>query len=112
MTFLLKRYAVKVRGFETVTFDAKTHGQARAAAYRAFCSYSDATNFKEFLRLIVSVTRDKKTPQKYGENIKVMGEPAYYVSHDGNYIQFVRPGSTTILNSHPLDVEFKEGKKP
>lgn len=105
-SFLLRRYAVSVRGFSPVVFDAKSHGQARAAAYRSFCSYSDATSFKEFLQLVSSVTRVREVPEKYGQRIRVMGQPAHYVSHDGQYVQFVRPNDTTILNSHPLDVEY------
>lgn len=102
--FLIKRYCVAVVGFPDVYFFARSPGQARAKAWNAYTHADDRCTFKRFLQ-ISRVTRHRRVPPGFGDEIMVGDEPAYRVSSDSQYVQFVRPGSDVILNSHPLDVK-------
>lgn len=93
----------------TVSFDDATHvwlarsrGKALVLCWESYRSYRDIS-FREFLRTARATTG--VAHERFGEAIQVGGKPAFLVSLDNQYIQFVRPGSDVILNSHPLDVD-------
>jgi len=106
--FLIKRYRVGVVGFTDTFWFAASPGKARAKAWDSY-RVCDDCSFKRFLQISV-VRRDLVVPTHFGKEIQVGGEKAYYVSENGQYIQFVRPGEEVILNSHPLDV-FRSWEK-
>lgn len=101
MTFLLKTYAIAVDGFAPSNYEAATPGQARSHAWQSYRSYRDIS-FREFLR--ISTIRRVDDPQGFGRPITVGGSPAHWVGWNGQYVRFVRPGSATIILSHPADV--------
>lgn len=101
MTFLIKRYDVKVTGFPSYPYDAPSAGVARSKAWDSYRSYSDIS-FKEFLK--ISTVRRGTEPEGYGRRIMVSGKLAYFVSSCGHATRFVLPGETTVFYSHPLDV--------
>jgi len=45
----LRAYAVKVDGYSTVQFEARSAAKARAMAYRAFCDAGGRWSFHNFL---------------------------------------------------------------
>lgn len=100
--FLLKRYDVTVRGFTVHHYDAHSPGAARVQAWHSYCSYRQVS-FKEFMTL--SVVRRGADLEGYGRPILVGGAEAFYVGQHGDYVRFVRPGETTVVHSHPLDVK-------
>ncbi len=92
----------------TNTWFARSRGKALSFCWEAYRSYRDIS-FKEFLRTARAV---KSLPHdRFGEKIRVQGRPAFLVSLNNQYIQFVRPGSDVILNSHPLDVVPPEARR-
>lgn len=108
--FILKAYKVTVEGFPPVQYYAKSHGKARAKAWRDFQSVCQDCTFKDFMSL-ASVSRSTFTPNNFGSEIKVGGNRAFYVKHaGGNSIAFVLPDSDNILLSHEIDVVWPEGK--
>lgn len=104
---IIKPWAVSFEG-QTNTYFAKSRGAALAACWRAYCSYRDIA-FREFLRTAAAL----RAPEwdRFGEKIKVGGKPAYLISLNSQYMQFVRPGSADIHNTHPLDVEPPEARR-
>lgn len=102
--FLIKRYCVSVVGFPDVFYYARSPGQARSKAWDAYLHADDRCTFKRFLQ-ISRVTRCLRVPPGFGDEIMVADERAYRIEFNGQYVQFVRPGSDVILNSHPLDVK-------
>lgn len=99
--FLLKRYDVSVSGFPPHGYDAPSPGAARVKAWHSYCSYRHVS-FKEFMQ--ISVVRRGKAPEGYGRKILVSGSEAFFVCNSGHEVRFVKPGETTVYNSHPMDV--------
>jgi len=103
MTFILKRYRVEVDGIEDVLITAKSPGQARSKAWQMWECDIGPLPFMDFLRRS-RVLRETPVGGHFGHAISVAGKLAFYVSFDGQYIQFVRPGCDVVLNAHPDDV--------
>ena len=105
---IVKPFYVSVRGYSGYSpIYAKSRGSALADAWR--CDAFNGITFGEFLK----VARCYRAPahDRFGEEIAVCGNPAYLVSYNRQYIQFVRPDSDVILNAHPLDVEPPEARR-
>jgi hypothetical protein len=104
---IVKPWRVSVSGYGEHTYFAASRGKALAQAWRsgAFMNWS----FKDFLQRARAVREEPMG--RFGEYIEVGGKPAYLVSYDRQYIQFVRPDSDVILNSHPYDVEPPEARR-
>jgi hypothetical protein len=107
---IIRPYIVSVSGFGELTWFARSRGKALAEAWRSFCSYRDDVGFGDFLKMARCIGVGPKA-ERFGEEITVGGKSAYWVSCDRQYIQFVRPGSDQILNSHPLDVLPVEARR-
>jgi hypothetical protein len=106
---IVKPWIVTVTGFSEQTYFAASRGKALAQAWGSYSSCFDEVTFGEFLKranAYAGVGNDR-----FGEPIKVSGRPAYMVSWNQQYIQFVYPGSDVVLNSHPLDVEPPEARR-
>jgi len=101
--FILKQFRVSVDGFDSHVYHARSRQKALANAWRDFCSYRDDVDFKAFLRM--ARAQQEEPDERLGEPIIVGGRPAFYVSHNRQYIRFVRPDTDVILSSHPFDVE-------
>lgn len=99
---IVKSFAVAVDGFPTMTWVAKTRGQALARAWDSYRSFQSIT-FKDFLK----IARSWRTasPEGFGRPITVCGQPGFWIGDDGHRVRFVRPDCDVVLNSHPLDVE-------
>ncbi|ARB06062.1 hypothetical protein FDH38_gp008 [Dinoroseobacter phage vB_DshS-R5C] len=102
--FLIKRYCVAVVGFPDVYFYASSPGKARSKAWESYLHADDRCSFKRFMQ-ISRVTRCRRVPDGFGDEIMVGDERAYRIGFNGQYVQFVRPCCDVILNSHPLDVK-------
>ena len=107
--FILKSFMVAVTGFPAHTYHAQSRGKALASAWRDFCSYRDDVDFKAFMGMARCCS--EMAGSRFGEAMTVGGQPAFYVSHNRQYIQFVRPGCDVIMNSHPYDVEPPEARR-
>lgn len=105
---IIKPWLVSVRGFDSHTYHAPSRGKALAAAFNSYQAHY-AGSFKDFLRIANAIFCISDS--RFGEQIEVCKLPAFYVSHNRQYIQFVRPDSDVILNSHPLDVEPPEARR-
>jgi hypothetical protein len=101
MSLIIKPFVVSVSGFGDHKYFAKSRGKALSAAFRDFGSISDMP-FGEFLK----IARARKTdaPALFGTPITVSGREAFFVSCNRQYVQFVKPDSDIIFNSHPYDV--------
>lgn len=99
---IVRPFKVSVSGFPDATYMAVSRQKAIAMAWRDIqtCGYS--YSFKDFLK-VATATQDAPAPH-FGTPITVGGKPAFFVSCNRQYVQFVRPDSDTILNSHPYDV--------
>lgn len=106
---IIEPYRVEVSGFPGMTWFARSRQKALADAWRTYSSYRDDVSFKDFLKMARAAREDRTG--RFGEYIEVCGKPAYLVSYDSQYIQFVRPDSDVILNAHPLDVEPPEARR-
>lgn len=102
--FLLKIYEVCVSGFPGVRYCTPTPGSAMSKAWYDYSVAFDV-NFKDFLK-IARIHR-VKPPEDFGAEITINGKKAFYVSQDGQYVHFTRPGDSRVLLSHPNDVEPK-----
>lgn len=100
---VVRPYRVEVPHFGSFLYVAGSRGKALAKAFGDWRSLRDEADFKDFLRLAKAKRDDCEG--RFGEAITVGGQAAYYVSHDRQYVQFVRPNSDVVLHSHPLDVE-------
>ena len=103
--FVLRPYVVSVEGFGCATYHARTPARARVWAFDS--AAFNGWTFKQFLQRS-RLWRAPKHDPNYGREIIVAGERAFYVTGNSQYIQFVRPNSDVILNTHPYDVEPKE----
>lgn len=101
--FILSPYRVSVDGFGYGIYHARSRGMALSAAYHS--SAFNGWTFREFLIATRCWKEPESAPANYGRIVEVGGEQCHYVSHDRQYMQFVRPGSDVILNTHPLDVK-------
>ena len=105
---IIKPYYVVVNGyFGYSPIFAKSRGSALAEAWR--CDAFNNLSFGAFLK--VARARRATASKRFGELLTVSGKPAFYVSHNSQYIQFVRPHSDVVLNSHPMDVEPSEARR-
>lgn len=97
--FILRRYIVTVGRWGEATILASSRGKAMADAWRsdAFEGYT----FGEFLKM-ARCRLDSWQPSP--SEITVLGKRALNLGHNGQYVQFVYPGSEAVLNAHPLDV--------
>lgn len=105
---IVRPFAVSVPGFSTYAYVARSRGQALSHAWASWSSIGGGS-FKDFLR--IARCRAAAPDPRFGEKIVICGQPAFYVGHNSQYIQFVRPGSDVILNAHPLDVEPPEARR-
>ena len=105
---IVRPFRVSVNGYNGYSpIYAKSRGQALADAWR--CDAFNGLTFGQFLKIARAYTDNPH--DRFGEQIQVCGKPAYLVSFNSQYIQFVRPGSDVILDSHPLDVEPPEARR-
>lgn len=105
---VIRPYEVSVRGYSGYSpIYAATRGKALAKAWR--CDAFNNLSFGEFLK--VARAKAREPGERFGEPITVCGKPAFLISWDTQYIQFVRTYSDQILNSHPLDVEPPEARR-
>jgi hypothetical protein len=99
---IVSPFTVCVMGWPEMTYIAGSRGKALAKCWGDYRAHDNDVTFGDFLKMTRAT---KKEPEgRFGEPILVGEEPAFYVSHDGQYVQFVRPGSDQVINSHPLDV--------
>ena len=101
MTCVVKRYAVRVRGWSAIIYETRTPAQARARCWRDYQILGECS-FRDFLKL--STISRAADLTGFGRSILVGGQPAHWVGFDGQYVLFVRPGDDVVLLSHPLDV--------
>jgi hypothetical protein len=102
--FIVKAWDVTVDGYGTGRYIAKSRGKALAKAWG--CDAFSHLTYGAFLK--VARCRKGEMGPLEGKQITVGGRPAYFVSNDLQYVQFVRPGSDVVMNSHPYDVEPEE----
>lgn len=108
-SMIIKPFVVHVSGFGFWTYFASSRGKALAKAFSEYRSTFDAVTFKDFLRL--ARVSPGEPSARFGEPITVGGQPAFYVSHNLQYIQFARPDGDVVMNSHPYDVEPPEARR-
>lgn len=102
---IVKPFDVTVTGYPGAEcIFARSRGQALAKAWR--CDAFGNVSFGAFLKMARAVQGEPG--DRFGEAMTVGGKPAFYISHDRQYIQFVLPDSDVVLNTHPLDVEPPE----
>jgi hypothetical protein len=106
---IVSPWIVEVSGFREHTYFAKSRGSALSQAWRQYVCYRDDCTFGDFLKIAKCYAG--LGTDRFGEHLTIAGLPAFYVSHDSQYIQFVRPGSDVVLNSHPLDVFPVEARR-
>lgn len=106
---IVKPWIVAVPSFSggQHTYYARSRGKALADAWR--CDAFSHLSFGGFLK--IARCYGGIGSERFGEQMTVCGKPAFYVSHNSQYIQFVRPDSDIILNSHPYDVEPPEARR-
>ncbi len=109
MSLIVKGYFVEVPGWPGYLQVARSRSQAIAMTWRDFTSCFDVS-FRDFLKRRVRAHR-QDLGGRFGEPLIVCGKPAYYVGHNSQYIQFVRPDSDVVLNAHPLDVDPPEARR-
>lgn len=98
----IRTYGVKVLGFPTALYSARSPAKARAAAWRDYIICEDVS-FKRFL-ILSSISR-QPDPAGVGARVLIGGEPATTVyGHSSQYVWFMRDDSNMRLCSHPLDV--------
>lgn len=104
---IVQPYDVAVSGYGTDTYFAASRSKALAIAWRR-ADYLDLS-FMEFMRR-ASARKAACTWERFGEAITVAGTPAFLISANKQYVQFVRPCSDVILNAHPFDVVDGSGQ--
>lgn len=98
-TFKLRRFVVSVKGWGEETMLATTRGKALADAWR--CDAFGHLSFGEFLKIArcrLHWHQPKPTCIRVGD------EFVWGLGHNGQYVEFVRPGGDHVLHSHPLNV--------
>lgn len=99
--FKLKRWEVSVPGYGTGIYCVPTRGKALADAWR--CDAFSGVTFGEFIKF--ARARRATEPPRWGDQITVLGKPAFFVGENGQYVQFAWPDGEFVLNSHPFDVQ-------
>lgn len=103
----VKPWAVTVLDYGTATYYGSSRGKVIADAWRCDAFYH--LSFKDFLRIVRC--RREEPAERYGEHFTISGRPARYISHNGQYVQFVWDGEDTVLNTHPLDIDQPEARR-
>ncbi len=98
-------YSVRVEGYGSAQYAARSPAKARARAWRDFCEIIGAIPFADFLRR--SLVRRVPNPPGHGDRIMVLGSPATRVFSEGHdhYVSFMRDDGDVVLFAHPADVE-------
>ncbi|WP_156518332.1 hypothetical protein [Sphingobium sp. EP60837] len=104
--FLIKPFRVSVDGFSPQLYYAASRALALRDAWWGYRNYREVT-FKEWLRM-ARCWREDEIGDQFGAPITVCGKPAFFVTHNNQYVQFSRPGGTEYFNAHPFDVEPAE----
>lgn len=99
--FIMKRWEVSVAGYGSSIVVAASRGKALADTWR--CDVFGNQPFGYFLRHARCV-RDRSAPHRWGDPITILGEPAFFIDNNRQYVQFVYAGKDVVLNSHPYDV--------
>lgn len=107
--FTLKPFRVRVNGFDSHIYYARSRQKALSLAWQDYRSTFDEVTFGQFLGR--AKAREETPGERFGEAMMVGEQPGFYVSHNRQYIQFVRPGSDVVLNTHPLDVLPVEARR-
>jgi hypothetical protein len=107
--FIIKPFRVSFDG-ESYVYFTRSRGKALSESWQAYTSIRENISFKDFLRR-ARAWKEAEPGLMFGMPITVSGRPAFMVSSDRHYIQFVYPGSDVILSSHPLDVEPNEARR-
>lgn len=107
--FIIKPFRVSFDG-ESYVYFTRSRGKALSEAWQSYIGIRAHISFKDFLRRARAWKEAEPGPM-FGMPITVGGGPASMVSSDQQYIQFVRPGSDVIFNSHPMDVEPNEARR-
>lgn len=103
---VVRPWTVTVAGYGHGDYIAPSRGNALAQAWRS--SAFEGWKFGEFLKR--ATCHLNRTPWgRFGERITVAGQPAYLVGANKQYVQFVRPGESVVLNAHPFDVQDGNG---
>jgi hypothetical protein len=100
---VLRPFELRVQGFSPQIYFAASRGKALRDAWYAYSGALGHISFGDFLR--VAKAWRVPPPARFGEAIRIAGQPAFYVSERMQYVSFVRPGSDRIFLSHPADVE-------
>lgn len=104
---IVRPWTVVVSGYGHGDYIAGSRGKALAKAWQS--SAFEGWPFGEFLKR--ATCRLNRAPwERFGEPITVGGEPAFLVGANKQYVEFVRPDSDVVLNSHPFDVIDGNGK--
>ncbi|MDH7641176.1 hypothetical protein [Sphingomonas oryzagri] len=101
MGFVLRAFRISVEG-EGYVYHAKSRARALGDAFHAYTHARGSIKFADFLRL--ASCRQEEGGERFGDPITVLGKPAFFVTSNRQYVQFVRPGRGEVFNSHPLDV--------
>lgn len=107
---IIKPFRVRVEGYEDcyVHF-TRSRMKALADSWRSYCCHVRDIRFSQFLKIAHAWAEDPG--ERFGEVMTVCGPPGFYVSHNSQYIQFVRADSEIVLNAHPLEVEPPEARR-
>lgn len=103
-------FRVTVSGFaEGHVYYTRSRQKALAESWRGYSSVYENCSFGDFMR--IARVDAVKPFERFGEAFTINGTPALYVSHNSQYVQFVRPGSDVVLNTHPLDIDQPEARR-
>lgn len=105
---IVRPWIVAVSGYGEHTYYTRSRGKALSQAWQ--CDAFMDRSFGDFLK-ITNAYAGLGDPERFGEQIEVGGQPAFFISCNRQYIQFVRPNSDVILDTHPLDVEPPEARR-
>ena len=91
---VVKPFMVTVRGYsEGAPYYVRSRGKALASAWQ--CDAFSGLSFGEFLK--IARAKMGEPHDRFGEAITVGGKPAFLVSYNRQYIQFVRPGCDVVM---------------
>lgn len=102
--FQIKAWDVQVTGYwPPVRVYAKSRGKALSNVWSRLLVAEPECTFSQFLTK-VSLKSAETLPEGFGKPITVQGEPGFLIDRSEKAVHFVRPGSDTVLYSHPHDV--------
>lgn len=101
--FRIKAWSIAADGFQPYTYYAASRARALRDAWHGYCNYRQVS-FKDWLLMARCSKRDD-LPDEFGQAITVGGKPAFFVTSNSQYVQFVRPYAIEVFNAHPYDVE-------